>query len=436
MPELHLKTRRAFLRDTMIGGAMTWTVPSFIQATMQSLFTQVAGAATAPVTGKDHPILVVVQLAGGNDGLNTVIPFGNDHYHRARPVIGIKRSDTLKLNDELGLHAALTGLKDLYDDGSLAIIQGVGYPNPNRSHFRSTEIWHTASDAHINETQGWIGRYFDNQCRGEDASCGIAIEAETPQAFAGATPKGITFGNTGQFRFMAGGGGRDEQELFNHFNNTGDRVAGASISSFSSGRGRKLPGETMIDFLERTAMDAQVNSDRIRAIAARAGRDGSFPSTRFGREMQIIANLITGGMPTRIYYASQGGYDTHANQAGSHERLLGEFSEGLHAFMRAMKNTGNQERVMVMTFSEFGRRVAENESAGTDHGAAAPVFIAGGNLTRGIAGEMPDLDPGQLDRGDMRHTIDFRSVYATLLERHLNCPSEPVLHRAFPLLKL
>lgn len=437
MNDFSLKTRREFLKTTVVGGAMSWTVPSFIQATIQTLFAQHVDAATAQVSGKDGPILVVLQLAGGNDGLNTIVPFQDDDYYRARPTIGIRANRVLKINDDLGFHPGLSALSQLYNDGMLALVQGVGYPNPNRSHFRSTEIWHTASDADRTETRGWLGRYFDNQCQGEDASCGIAIGAETPQAFFSESSKGITFADAQNLRFMAGGAGRGEIELFQQLNNMEDVGSGASISSLSSGAAKRArPGETAVDFLERTALDAQVNTDRIRAIVSGPSSAGAYPGSRIGRDLHTISRLIAGGMPTRVYYASQGGYDTHTNQAGNHERLLGEFSDAMRAFIMDLKSQGNLDRVLVMTFSEFGRRVSENQSGGTDHGAAAPLFIAGGKIRRGVIGEMPSLRPSDLDDGDIRHAIDFRSVYATLLSRHMHVPVAPILGRTFPELDL
>lgn len=431
MNDFSLKTRREFLRTSLVGGAMSWTVPSFIHATIQSLFTTQADAAVAPVNGKDGPILVVLQLAGGNDGLNTVVPIANDFYYRARPTLGIKAADTLRLNDDIGLHASLAGLRGLYDEGHLTIIQGVGYPNPNRSHFRSTEIWHTGSDANKTESFGWLGRFFDSQCQGEDASCGIAIGSETPQAFFSRSSKGITLSDTQNFRLMTGGAGEAEMSLMEQLNGMADDESGASIAALAGSKSNAKPGEHAIDFLERIALDAKVNAKRIRDIAARGESSSGYPQTRIGRELQLIGKMIGGGMTSRIYYATQGGYDTHTGQVGSQARLLKEFSDAMAAFIADLQAQGNLDRVMVMTFSEFGRRVAENQSGGTDHGAAAPLFIAGGRMARGIIGSQPSLKPEDLEQGDIRHSIDFRSVYATLLERHMKVDAREVLGRAF-----
>jgi uncharacterized protein (DUF1501 family) len=436
------QTRREFLRTSLVGGALSWTVPSFLHATMQTLFAAADGARTQTLTGKDGPILVVVQLAGGNDGLNTVVPIGNDFYYRARPQLGIPARDALKLTDQAGLHPALTGLKALYDAGHLAVVQGVGYPNPNRSHFRSMEIWQTASDANRFEAQGWIGRYFDCCCPGQDAVVGISVGQETPQAFNARIPKGISFNNLRQYQLQ--GPARWQQELLSEEEQlyrqmSSERAglmgtdSGGSIGMLVSGQ-RPRVHQAPIDFLERTHLDAEVSSEQIhRILGNRAGR-ANYPASPLGNDLAMVGRLIGGGMSTRIYYVSQGGYDTHTQQAGTHQRLLGEFSAALQAFIDELKVQGNLERVQVLVFSEFGRRVNENGSAGTDHGAAAPIFLAGGRIKAGLHGKMPSLNPKDLDQGDVKHHVDFRSVYATVLEKHLRVPGAQVLGRAFPTL--
>src|ERR1035437_965513 len=200
--DITFQTRREFLRSTVLGGALAWTVPTFLANTFAALQAEAADRATQTATGRDSTILVILQMAGGNDGLNTVVPVTNDYYHRARPRIGLAESKVLKLNNDVGLHPGLTGFKELYDAGQLAVIQGVGYPNPNRSHFRSTEIWQTASDSERFETTGWLGRYFDNTCAGCDATVAVNIGRQMPQAFAAKTPKGISFDNPQNYRFI------------------------------------------------------------------------------------------------------------------------------------------------------------------------------------------------------------------------------------------
>jgi uncharacterized protein (DUF1501 family) len=433
------KTRREFLRSSVLGGALTWTVPSFIGATIDTLFADADGALTQTPTGQDAPILVVLQLAGGNDGLNTLVPFSNDHYRRARPTLGLQQPDLLRLNDEFALHRSLEGLKALYDGGLLGIVHGVGYPNPNRSHFRSTEIWQTATDADRIESKGWLGRYFDNQCPGCDASAAVCIGSEAPQALMGKLPRGIVFQNPQQYRLapaVTGGHGSPEDEVFRRLNSldqSGTELnAGGSIGALGGAPARR--GDTApLDFLERVALDAEVSSQRIRKLTGGAARAG-YPATRLGRDFDLVAKLILGGLGTRVYYVTHGGFDTHTNQRGTHDRLLKELGDAMKAFCEDLQRTGNLRRVLVMTFSEFGRRVEENASGGTDHGVAAPLFLAGGGFRGGLFGRAPSLDPKQLDQGDLIHTTDFRSIYATVLERHLKAPSARILGRAFPLL--
>lgn len=417
-----LHTRRQFLRTSLLGGAVSWTIPVFLERTFFSLDAQAADSALA--LSKDAPILVVLQLAGGNDGLNTLVPFADDAYFRARPTLAIK--DPLRISDALGLHPNMTGLRGMYDDGNLAVIQGVGYPNPNRSHFRSTEIWQTASDADKTESRGWIGRYFDACCQGEDPAVGVSIGSQSPQAFAANHPKGISFAQPEQFRFASEKSSDPDaaEEFFRSVNEAND---GGSIGMLQGSS--PAQGETM-DFLRRTALDAQMSSDKVLAITRKSRSEVAYPSSGLASSLNLVARLIAGGMPTRIYYVAQGGYDTHSNQKGSHERLLGELDAAVTAFTGDLKSQGNFERVALMTFSEFGRRVAENGSGGTDHGAAAPLFVLGGAVKPGLFGKSPSL--ADLQRGDLVHEVDFRSVYASLLQNWLRVPVEPILHRAFP----
>ncbi len=433
-----IHTRREFLRTGLVGSALTWSVPGFLHLTMQELDAALKGQASRPKSGEDSPILVVIQLAGGNDGLNTIVPYTNDHYYKARPQLGLKKKECLRLTDSLGMQKGMEGMKELYDNGNLTIVQGVGYPNPNRSHFRATEIWHTASDSEQFERHGWIGRYFDNQCRGEDAGVGVAIGNKTPQAFFAAQPKGITFQNPHQYRYVGtdedSTTGMAESELFMDLNSP-DEDAGGSIGSLAGG-GQERTGESPLAFLERTALDAQVSSDQINDIVGRVKNEVRYPKGRLSADLQTIAKLIAGDMTTRIYYASTGGFDTHNNQAGAHANLVTQFSGALNAFVKDMKAQGNLDRVMVLVFSEFGRRVKENGSAGTDHGAAAPLFVIGGNMKSGLHGNLPSLAPEDLHRGDLKHNVDFRSVYATLLQQHMGVTTGKILKGSFPTLNL
>jgi len=431
-----LKTRREFLRTGLLGGSLCWTLPTFLSRTMQSLHAEADGALVQGITGKDGNILVVLQLAGGNDGLNTVIPVGNDEYLKARPKIAIRDKAALLLDSKTGLHPALGGLSAAYQDGHLAVVQAVGYPNPNRSHFRSTEIWATATDENLSSTTGWIGRYFDNACQGCDAAVGIAMAGQTPQAFSAMVPKGVLYQGGGW------GGGKKKQKEAGLMleadgsmvmeDDEGDGPAGGSIGEIGgpSNKGKM----SSLDFLERTDMDAKVSQQEIAKASARAKNAVPYPGSRLGQNFAAVARLIAGGMPTRVYYLSQGGYDTHIDQAGAHERLLREMGDAVAAFLADLKAQGNLDRVSLMTFSEFGRRLKENASGGTDHGAAAPLFLAGGAVHAGLHGKMPSLAKKDLNDGDVKFNVDFRSVYATVLEKHLGVKSDSILGRNFPLL--
>jgi uncharacterized protein (DUF1501 family) len=442
MKPFSLQTRRDFLRTGVLGGALSWTVPAFLANTFSALHAEAADAATQTATGRDSSILVVLQMAGGNDGLNTVVPYANDDYHNARPRIGLPAKSVLKINDQVGLHHSLAGFKDLYDAGHLSVIQGVGYPNPNRSHFRSTEIWQTASDSERNESYGWLGRYFDNACAGADPTVGVSIGRQMPEAFNARTPTGISLENPQSYRFMAGHRGRDgemnaDEKSFRELNQPPEDAAmensGATVGSIG---GRVVHQGSVMDFLQRTAMDAELSSDKILAITKKVQNKAEYPTTQLARSLKLVAQLIAGGLATRIYYVSQGGYDTHTNQIGQHERQLSELGDSVKAFVEDLKAQGNLQRVLVMTFSEFGRRVAENANGGTDHGAAAPMFIVGEKVKAGLHGQYPSLAPADLFEGDLKYNVDFRSVYAGLLEEWLKTKSEPILGRQFTPLPL
>ena len=428
--KLTLQTRRKFLRTSMLGAAATWTVPVFLEKTFVALDAMAADALTQTVTGKDGTILIVVQMAGGNDGLNTVVPYADDAYYRARARLGLPADKILKIDNYCGLNGKLTGVKSLFDEGHVAIVHGVGYPNPDRSHFRSTEIWQTGSDSNRNEANGWLGRYFDNCCSGVDPTVGVAIGDEMPQAFSAKTPTGVTFSRPEQFVWQLSepskGYRSTEEDFFRQLNGADEESAPPAISALS---GKTKSNLSTMDFLQRTALDAQLSSDKILAIARKYKSSVSYPQGYLGSSLNIIARMIAGGLPTRVYYATQGGFDTHAGQMNAHERLMGDFNEAVSAFVADLKQQGNFERVLLMTFSEFGRRVAENANGGTDHGTAAPMFVLGGAVKPGLFGKYPSLV--DLDHGDLKFNTDFRSVYGTVLDRWLKAPSEKVLGRKF-----
>jgi uncharacterized protein (DUF1501 family) len=435
-----LHTRREFMRTSMLGAAVSLSIPVFLQKTFFTLDAMAADSAIQTANGKDGPILVILQLAGGNDGLNTVIPYADDIYYKSRPVIGVARNTVLPLSDYVGLHPKLVGLKGLFDEGHLSVMQGVGYPNPNRSHFRSTEIWQTASDSEQVAQYGWLGRYFDSCCKGADPTVGVAIGNETPQSFAASQPTGVSFSRPEQYRWVNGDRTGVSEQIYKEMNSPEltdmralDENDGGSIDTLPRGTTAqpRRHGDSNLEFLQRTALDAQMSSDKILQVAQKFPASVAYPRSALGDSLSLVGRMIAGGLATRVYYVSHGGYDTHTNEVATHTRLMGELNDGLTAFAQDMKAQGNFNRVMLMTFSEFGRRVAQNASNGTDHGAAAPMFVIGGGIKPGLFGKYPSLQT--LNAGDLAHNLDFRSVYATILDKWLRAPSKEVLGRQFPL---
>ena len=422
-----MKTRREFLRSTLLGASATWTVPMFVERTFADLHLGARDLATQAVTGKDDTILVVLQMAGGNDGLNTLVPFADDAYHKARPRLAKRENELIRLGDQVGLNGSMPFLGELFDQGDLAVVQGVGYPNPNRSHFVSTSVWETGDPATRSNT-GWIGRYFDNACAGADPTVGISLNKTQPESFGALHNPGVCLSSPELYRWIHGGQGSAE-EFFEALNSPGDAVDGASIDEPPVGKVGGVAGESNLAFLERVAMDARVSSKKILEIAARHRSGVEYGGTPIARSLNMVARMIAGGMPTRVYYVSHGGFDTHNQQINSHDRLLGQLDGALKAFFADLRKQGNAERVVLMTFSEFGRRVSENASAGTDHGKASCLFVAGAGVKGGLFGKQPSLT--DLDAGDLRHSVDFRSVYATVLEGWLRAKSEPVLKGAY-----
>jgi uncharacterized protein (DUF1501 family) len=437
--EITLQTRREFLRTSALGGALSWTVPAFLANTFSAMHAEAADSATQTATGPDSNILVILQMAGGNDGLNTVVPYSNDYYHRARPKIAFAEKSILRINDEIGLHESLSGFKELYDAGELSVIQGVGYPNPNRSHFVSTDIWQTAADSDKIESSGWMGRYFDNTCSGCDPTIAVNIGRQMPRAFQAKHPVGVSLESPQSYRFMSrekGKSGEMTEESYRKLNEPDAEMVENSGGTIGTLQGSVQTGGSALDFLERTALDAQLSSDKIRTIANRVENQATYPTSQLGNSLKLVAKLIGGGLATRVFYVSQGGYDTHTNQTGTHERLLKELGDSVKAFVADLKAQGNLSRVLLMTFSEFGRRVAENASSGTDHGAAAPMFVVGNKVKAGLLGKYPSLAPSDLFQGDLKFNVDFRSVYAGILENWLKTKSAPILGRQFVPLQL
>jgi uncharacterized protein (DUF1501 family) len=358
-------------------------------------------------------VLVIVQLDGGNDGLNTVVPFRDDTYRRLRPTLAVPANQVLRLNDDLGFHPSLTGFKRLYDDRKLAVVQSVGYPNPNRSHFESMAIWHTARLDPNRGTPGWLARCLDRGFSGSrrDAAALHVSPLLLPQALRGGMQHVPGLSLPEQLRRRLG---MPEPDA------AAQRAALDQIAQRQHG----VPG-SLLQFVERTTVVSYASSARIERILRDAPTTAYPEFYGLARRLRLVAQLIKAGLETAIYYTELGGFDTHAAQFNSHAGLLREVGESLRAFVDDLHAAGEAERVLVLVFSEFGRRLAENGSAGTDHGTAAPVFLLGSAIRPGVHGPNPNLH--DLADGDPRFAIDFRRVYATILDRWLACPSEAVL---------
>ncbi len=359
-------------------------------------------AARAAAPQADAKVLVVIQLDGGNDGLNTVVPYRDDGYAKARVKLRLETRELHKLGDKVALHPSMKPAKELFDDGRLAIVQGVGYPNPDKSHFRSMRIWQTASmddDAH--NSYGWLGQSLDRAAMVHDNGEASAIyvgEDQTPVALWGRRSSATALSKL------------DDLTL--------QREAGQSKSASSS----KQPANessAVEQFVSRQVISAYAAAEQFRRqeLAGRNDRSAKYPDNALAGRLELIARLLKSGSRARVYYTAQSGYDTHASQLQTHANLLRELSSALKAFLDDLKAAKLDDRVLVMTFSEFGRRVEENDSQGTDHGTAGPMLLAGPGVKPGLHGQTPNL--ADLNGGDLKSSIDFREVYATVLDKWL-----------------
>lgn len=386
--------RRRFLQVGSLASASLF-IPKFLKA-MEA----------GPLVPQGNKVLVVIQLSGGNDGLNTVIPYRNDLYYKLRPSLGIARENALSLTDEIGLHPALTGLKSLYDDGALGVLNNVGYPNPDRSHFRSMDIWQSASNAADIWSSGWIGRYLDAQCAGCDKPVqALEIDDTLSLAMKGELQKGLAF--TDPSHLLSRG-----NDTF--FKNLVRQPAGAEDEHHN------------VDYLYKTMASTMSSATYIQQQFRMYKTKETYPNSKLGKSLNTIAKLIMSDIHTRVYYVSHGSFDTHVNQHAQQQQLFTQLSDALTSFTRDLKANNRFEDVVVMTFSEFGRRVAQNASGGTDHGTANNMFLVGGGLQeKGILNNGPDL--ANLKDGDLQYQVDFKSVYATLLNKWLGADDKAIL---------
>ena len=374
-------------------------------------------AAAEPPTGNDS-ILVVVELSGGNDGLNTIVPYADDEYRKNRPQLGIGESSVLRIDDYCGFHPSLRGFAELLEKGELAIVQGVGYPNPNRSHFESMDIWHTCHQDKQQRADGWLGRYLDAAYQNR----GVGIPAmhfgseKQPLALAAQRIRVPSLQSLDSLQLK---GDQDELTAIGELTSAGRAVA-----------------NPLLGFVQSSSTAALSASERVRSRLQKYEAESKYPESSLANKLQLVAQLIDAGMETRVFYVALDGFDTHSQQSDAHAGLLRQLGDAVQAFLQDVSAHDHGDRVLVTAFSEFGRRVQENASAGTDHGAAAPMFCAGSRVRAGLHGAHPSLT--DLQEGDLKHHTDFRQVYATILEDWLAWKSRSVLdgpYETLPLIK-
>ena len=360
---------------------------------------------TGTLVPPGNKVTVIIQFSGGNDGLNTVIPYRNDLYYSNRPRLGIQRNAALSLTDEAGLHPSLTAFKELYDDGSLGIFNSVGYPNPDKSHFRSMDIWHTASNSKDYWNTGWVGRYLDAQCKGCDKPTqALEIDDVLSLALKGEQIKGLAL--------------EDPRRLYN----TSQEKYFKEILAQHKNDAHEQP----VDYLYKTMAETISSADYIFKQSKQHPSSEAYPNSDLGKGLKTIASLIFSEINTKVYYISLGSFDTHINQEAQQKRLFADLNNSVKAFVKDLKANNRFNDVLLFTFSEFGRRVAQNASNGTDHGKANNMFFIGGGLKQqGIYNPLPDLT--NLDDGDVKFQLDFKQVYATVLNKWLGADADAIL---------
>ncbi|GAB5442352.1 MAG: DUF1501 domain-containing protein [Fuerstiella sp.] len=394
--------RRSFLKAGSAAAALSFGRP--VPALLQQAAAQ---------SKHDGRVLVVIELAGGNDGLNTVIPFRHDQYAKSRPTLAVAESDVLKINDELGLHPATTGFAELLQQNQLSIVQGVGYDNPNRSHFESMDIWHTCQRKDESRVDGWLGRLLESAAdqHGNDPAAMHLGRQKQPFALMSREVRVPTIRSLQQFRLDTG----SDQSFRDAVRQLAD--AGRPESN------------DLLGFVQSSTSAAIAASERVETANQQYRAAKTYPETELAQQLQTIAQLIDAGLSTSVYYVQLDGFDTHAQQAGAQQSLLRQLSDAVTAFIQDIDAHGHGDRVLCFSFSEFGRRVKENASEGTDHGTAGPVFLAGQSVQSGLVGAHPDLN--DLQDGDLRHHTDFRCVYADILQNWMNISPTEILHGNF-----
>ena len=411
-------TRRSLIGRGALLVASGFLAPSFITRTAMAL--DGPSSALGPValdSSKKNRILVVLQLSGGNDGINTLIPFADPNYSQLRPSLGFAANDVLHLTDSVGLNPNLSKLKTMYDQGKVAVVQGVGYPNPNRSHFRSMDIWHSARPDTF-ERSGWLGRYVSAcECARDNALPAISVGDQLNTMFWTDTTLVPAVASIGAFSFLTDTKYKNDrtfqmQTLQNIYSQAGNWSAYEGL-------------------IRRGTLQALAGSDELQKVAASYQSPVQYPANNgLANQLKMVAQVIAGNLGTRLFSVSMGGYDTHANQKPTQDKNLAQLVDALEAFMQDLANMQQQDNVVIMAFSEFGRRVKQNGSGGTDHGTAEPMFIIGNKVQGGLYGTYPSLS--DLDNnGDLKFNADFRSVYAGVLKDVVGADPAPILAGSF-----
>lgn len=396
-------SRRDFLKHSSLATVGSMLIPSFLKS-----FELRAN----PLAQSDK-ILVIIQLSGGNDGLNTIVPYYNDIYYKSRPSLAIAKDKVLKINDEMGFNPAMQKFRELYDEGLVSIINSVGYPNPDRSHFRSMDIWQTGSGANEYLATGWLGRYLDSSCKAEICQPYQAIELDDSLSLAmkGERVKGLALQNP--------------QKLYQSTHNP-------LFEQLKKAKATEDAGEN-VAYLYKTIAETASSADYIYNKSKVQKSTANYPQNALAKSMKTIAELIISGVQTQVYYVSLSGFDTHIRQNQQQDKLLEDYAGAVNAFVQDLKKYDKIKDVMVMTFSEFGRRVAQNGSNGTDHGTANNLFVINGDLKKaGFYNQAPNLT--DLDDGDLKYQIDFRNIYATLLKKWLDADINTILGNQFEMI--
>ena len=390
--------RKEFISLTSLAAASMF-MPKFLKAF----------ATNTTRSTKGNKVLVVIQLSGGNDGLNTIIPVRNDIYYSNRPSLSIKKEGSISLNDDANIHNSLKAFADLYNEGNLAIMNNVGYPNPDRSHFRSMDIWHTATSSNEYSSNGWLGKYLDAQCHNCDKPTqAMEIDDVLSLALKGKVEKGIAF--------------KDPKRLLQ----TSKNPFLKNILANHKDTHDEKPVDYLYKVMTETMNSAQYIYDNYSTYESKA----EYPNTELAKNLKTIASLIFSDINTSVYYLSLGSFDTHVNQHQQQEKLFTELNGAVESFVKDLKQNNRFDDVLLMTFSEFGRRVSQNASGGTDHGTANNMFFVSGALKqKGFLNSLPNLT--DLDDGDLKFNVDFKKVYATVLDNWLHQSHQSILGKHY-----